>query len=98
VPVAHKTGGLRDTVIDFNPFTAPPVGTGWTFERFEAGGLTHAAGLALSTLTKHPEDFEGIQRRGMERDSSWNNAAKEYEQVRGGGGAAAGRKSGWQAG
>jgi glycogen synthase len=41
----------------------------------------HAAGLALSTLRKHPEDFEGIQARGMVRDSSWNAAAKTYEQV-----------------
>lgn len=81
VPVAHKTGGLRDTVIDFDPFTQPPVGTGWTFENFESGGLMHATGLALSTLRKHPEDFEGLQRRGMERDSSWNGAAKTYEQV-----------------
>ncbi|KAI8464053.1 MAG: hypothetical protein J3K34DRAFT_441759 [Monoraphidium minutum] len=81
VPVAHKTGGLGDTVIDFDPFKKPPVGTGWTFSNFETGGLMHAAGLALSTMKKHPEDFEGIQRRGMERDSSWNASAREYEQI-----------------
>ncbi|GBF98815.1 soluble starch synthase chloroplastic [Raphidocelis subcapitata] len=81
VPVAHKTGGLRDTVIDFDPFAQPPVGTGWTFSNFEAGGLMHAIGTALTTLKKHPGDFEGIQRRGMARDSSWNGAAREYEQV-----------------
>ena len=28
-PVAHKTGGLRDTVIDFNPWEKK--GTGWTY-------------------------------------------------------------------
>jgi starch synthase len=28
-PVAHKTGGLRDTVIDFNPWENK--GTGWTY-------------------------------------------------------------------
>lgn len=81
VPVAHKTGGLRDTVVDFNPFTSPAVGTGWTFTAFEAGALIHTAGLALTTLKKHPEDFRGIQLRGMQRDSSWNGAAKTYEQV-----------------
>jgi starch synthase len=57
------------------------VGTGWTFSNFDAGGLMHATGLALSTLRKHPEDFQGIQRRGMERDSSWNCAAKKYEDI-----------------
>ena len=29
VPVAHKTGGLRDTVIEYNP--EDKTGTGWTF-------------------------------------------------------------------
>lgn len=81
VPVAHKTGGLRDTVIDFDPFAQPPVGTGWTFSNFESGGLMHAIGTALTTMKKHPGDFEGIQRRGMARDSSWNGAARDYEEV-----------------
>jgi starch synthase len=80
-PVAHRTGGLRDTVIDFDPFASPPAGTGWTFDRFEAGALVHAAGLALATLRKHPEDFAALQRRGMARDSSWGGAAREYERV-----------------
>lgn len=72
-------GGLRDTVLDFNPETQ--TGTGWTFAHCDAAGLMHATGLALHTLREHKEDFEGIQRRGMERDSSWDGAAQQYEQV-----------------
>ena len=41
----------------------------------------HATGMALSTLRNHPEDFAGVQRRGMERDSSWNGAARKYEEI-----------------
>jgi starch synthase len=41
----------------------------------------HATGLALQTLREYPADFEGIQRRGMQRDSSWNGAAEQYEQI-----------------
>lgn len=41
----------------------------------------HAAGLAISTYRKHPRDFEGLQRRGMARDSSWDGAARTYEEV-----------------
>lgn len=73
------SGGLRDTVIDFNP--EAQEGTGWTFKDCDASGLMHATGLALHTLRDYPEDFEGIQRRGMERDSSWNGAAEQYEQI-----------------
>uniref|UniRef100_A0A383VM81 starch synthase n=2 Tax=Tetradesmus obliquus TaxID=3088 RepID=A0A383VM81_TETOB len=79
VPVAHATGGLRDTVLDFNPESQ--TGTGWTFSSCDASGLMHATGLALATLRDYPNDFEGIQRRGMQRDSSWNGAAEQYEQI-----------------
>jgi starch synthase len=72
-------GGLRDTVLDFNPETQ--TGTGWTFSHCDASGLMHATGLALHTLREYPADFEGIQRRGMQRDSSWNGAAEQYEQI-----------------
>jgi glycogen synthase len=34
VPVAHKTGGLKDTVIDFDPWTQ--TGTGWTYTTCDA--------------------------------------------------------------
>lgn len=35
VPVAHKTGGLKDTVIDFNPWKNE--GTGWTYTSCDQG-------------------------------------------------------------
>jgi starch synthase len=79
VPVAHATGGLKDTVLDFHPETQ--TGTGWTYDYCDAAGLMHAMGLALHTLRNHPQDFEGLQRRGMDRDSSWNGAAEQYEQI-----------------
>jgi starch synthase len=66
-------------VLDFNPETQ--TGTGWTFSSCDASGLMHATGLALHTLREYPADFEGIQRRGMQRDSSWNGAAEQYEQI-----------------
>ncbi|CAL8470831.1 g10373 [Coccomyxa elongata] len=49
VPVAHATGGLRDTVIPFNPWDG--TGTG------------------------------ALQQRGMERNSTWDKAAAEYETI-----------------
>lgn len=77
--ISISAGGLRDTVLDFNPESQ--TGTGWTFSSCDASGLMHATGLALATLRDYPNDFEGIQRRGMQRDSSWNGAAEQYEQI-----------------
>jgi starch synthase len=82
VPIAHKTGGLADTVVDFDPFAeGGPKGTGWTFSPCDAGGLISACSNALTTYRDHPKEFEAIALRGMARDSSWEQAATAYEQV-----------------
>jgi starch synthase len=45
-----------------------------------AQGLKWAIYTALKTFYEHPECFQAMQRRGMERDSSWDLAAQQYEQ------------------
>lgn len=81
--VAHATGGLRDTVIDVNycKSVGSTEGTGWTFDNADVGGLIHGLGCALWTFTHEPEEFYQIQQQGMARDSSWNTAAIQYEEV-----------------
>jgi len=79
VPVVHAVGGLRDTVRNFDPFEN--TGTGWTFERAEAHAFRHALGNALYTYREHRQSFEGLQKRGMEQDLSWEHAAELYEEV-----------------
>ena len=81
VPVAHATGGLRDTVLCYDP--ADEAGsTGWTFgPGCTADGLKTALTHALSTYTEYPAAFAGLQARGMARDSTWDGAAANYEQV-----------------
>jgi starch synthase len=78
-PESAAAGGLKDTVLDFNP--EDQSGTGWTFQHCDVQGLMHAIGLALFTLQNHPEDFQALQQRGMSRDSSWEMAASQYEQL-----------------
>jgi starch synthase len=82
VPIAHKTGGLADTVVDFDPFAEGGAkGTGWTFSPCDASGLISATGHALQTYREHRDEFDAIALRGMARDSSWEQAATQYEQV-----------------
>ena len=40
-----------------------------------------ALGHAITTLKHHRDDFRALQKRGMERNSSWDLAAQQYEQV-----------------
>ena len=79
VPIVHAVGGLRDTVTPFNPYENS--GTGWTFERADAGAFQRAMGDAMYTFRDHKESFKGVMLRGMEQDLSWEHAAEQYEDV-----------------
>ncbi|KAK7273393.1 hypothetical protein RIF29_14442 [Crotalaria pallida] len=79
VPVVHAVGGLRDTVQPFDPFNES--GLGWTFDRADASKLIHALGNCLLTYREYKKSWDGLQRRGMAQDLSWDNAAQQYEEV-----------------
>nr|GMC73527.1 granule-bound starch synthase 2, chloroplastic/amyloplastic [Ipomoea batatas] len=79
IPVVHAVGGLRDTVQPFDPFNE--TGLGWTFNRAEAGQLIHALGNCLLTYRQYKTSWEGLQKRGMMQDLSWDHAAQNYEEV-----------------
>ncbi|XVF14276.1 hypothetical protein REPUB_Repub09cG0044800 [Reevesia pubescens] len=79
IPVVHAVGGLRDTVQPFNPFEES--GLGWTFDSADANKLIHALGNCLLTYRQYKLSWEGLQRRGMMKDLSWDNAAQKYEEV-----------------
>nr|ACY56176.1 soluble starch synthase II-1 [Oryza sativa Indica Group]ACY56177.1 soluble starch synthase II-1 [Oryza sativa Indica Group]ACY56178.1 soluble starch synthase II-1 [Oryza sativa Indica Group]ACY56180.1 soluble starch synthase II-1 [Oryza sativa Indica Group]ACY56181.1 soluble starch synthase II-1 [Oryza sativa Indica Group] len=79
VPVVHAVGGLRDTVEHYNPYEES--GIGWTFEKAEANRLIDALGHCLNTYRNYRTSWEGLQKRGMMQDLSWDNAAKLYEEV-----------------
>lgn len=79
IPVVHSVGGLRDTVIPFDPFNES--GLGWTFDSAEANKLINALGNCLLTYRQYKKSWEGLQRRGMTQDLSWDHAAEKYEEV-----------------
>ena len=55
VPVTHRTGGLKDTVIDYDPWQNK--GTGWTYTEcnagVSAGGLAGGGGRAGAVELMH---------------------------------------------
>lgn len=79
IPVVHAVGGLRDTVKAFDPFSN--TGTGWTFDKADPSAMIHALGNAIWTYREFKDSWKGIQKRGMSQDLSWDNAAKQYEEV-----------------
>lgn len=79
LPVVHATGGLADTVHNFDPWRNR--GNGWAFEEFTADAFAEAVGWAVQTFVRHPETFRSIQERAMQEDHSWGRAAAMYERV-----------------
>lgn len=75
VPVVRATGGLDDTVQQFDPATG--AGTGFKFGPYEAGALLEKIREALYFYTR-PDDWQKLQRNGMLVDNSWTAAAKRY--------------------
>jgi starch synthase len=76
VPVARRTGGLADTIVD----AGDPGGTGFLFDDFHPGALADAIDRALSVYA-HPARWTEIQRRGMTRDFSWSRSAPRYVEL-----------------
>lgn len=78
VPIARKTGGLADTVIDTLPETLRnKTATGFVFNEATAGTLMETIKRAL-IIYSQPETWKQLQTSGMQKDYSWNKSAKEY--------------------
>ncbi len=75
-PIVHATGGLFETVQDFD--AAALTGTGFTFTPYDAEALVGAVKRALDVYHR-PHAWERIVRRAMAEDWSWERTAGAYE-------------------
>jgi starch synthase len=80
VPVVRSTGGLADTVADYQPATRR--GTGFVFRDYDQVALTLAIGRALGAY-RDPERWREIQLQGMKQDLSWKRSAEKYSDAYG---------------
>ena len=78
VPVVRATGGLDDTVGQFD--RARGTGTGFKFGRYEARAMIESLYEALYCYAE-PEVWRRIQLNGMREDNSWQNAARRYVEL-----------------
>jgi starch synthase len=75
VPIVRATGGLDDTVHEFDP--ASGTGTGFKFQPYTGGAFLEKIREALYFYDR-PETWQHIQRNGMLVDNSWSAAARRY--------------------
>jgi starch synthase len=76
VPIVRRTGGLADSVAQFDPSTGE--GTGIVFNDFDAGGVRWALETALDAYAQ-PAWWRRMVHNGMAQDFSWRRQVGDYE-------------------
>jgi starch synthase len=78
VPVVRATGGLDDTIQEWDPEDG--TGTGFKFAGFNPLDLLAEIDRALEAF-KDKASWQRLMRNGMAKDYSWSAPAKEYVKV-----------------
>lgn len=77
-PVVRATGGLADTVREFDPVSRE--GNGFVFQAFAPDDMVMALRRALSVRAE-PALWRALQRNGMGQDFSWRTSADGYDRL-----------------
>jgi starch synthase len=78
VPVVRATGGLDDTVQNFD--TGTKQGTGFKFEEYNGPALLDCVRRAIATY-RDADTWHILQANGMAKDFSWKLSAASYVTV-----------------
>ena len=76
LPVAHRTGGLADTIIDITEH--PDTGTGFLMENLSSEAIIDAVNRAVRYYTDEKDEMAKAIKRAMTTDLSWDKSAGEY--------------------
>ncbi len=78
IPIVRKTGGLADSVEDYNPDKA--TGSGFVFEKYDSSSLMIAFIRAFENF-RDKKKWKELMKRAMQKDFSWDNSAKKYSEL-----------------
>jgi starch synthase len=76
LPIVRATGGLDDTVEQYDEVTG--AGTGFKFFEASPNAIYYAVGWAVSTYFDRPEHMQKMIRAAMAQDFSWERSTAEY--------------------
>jgi len=78
-PIVRATGGLEDSVENFNEATL--TGTGFKFWNHSATALFDTVGWAVYTYFNNPEGLAALRQNGMAQRFTWEDAAVKYDRL-----------------
>ena len=75
----RRTGGLADTVQNYNQETGE--GTGFVFDQLTPNAIYNTIGWATWAYYNRKDDIKKMQQRGMKQSFGWDIAANSYLDV-----------------
>lgn len=79
IPIVRATGGLADTVVEYNLDSG--AGNGFSFAEYAPEPFMEAINRGLNLYWHQREDWNNLVQRVLQIDNSWNKAAVEYMEV-----------------
>ncbi|MBO0440190.1 glycogen synthase GlgA [Candidatus Enterococcus ikei] len=76
LPIVHEVGGLKDTVIPFDPITKS--GTGFGFSEFSSYYLMYSILVATDLYRDDQQTWQQLIQMAMKKDFSWKKSAQVY--------------------
>ena len=76
IPIVRNTGGLADTVENFNEETGS--GTGFMFDDLTPQAIYNTVGWAVWAYYNRKPHIDAMRIRGMKQDFSWDRSAEKY--------------------
>lgn len=75
IPVARRTGGLADTIVDYDPLKG--AGTGFLFDEYRPAALLECMQRAIRVYAE-PGRWKALVPQAMQQDFSWARSAAAY--------------------
>lgn len=79
LPIVRRTGGLADTVENYNERTGE--GTGFMFDQLTPRAVYDTVGWAIWAYYNKKDHIKKMQQAGMKKTFTWDDAAKKYIDV-----------------
>jgi starch synthase len=79
LPIVRNTGGLSDTVENFNQEKG--TGTGFMFDDLTPSSIYNTVGWACWAWFNRRPQIEAMRKAGMRMDFSWEKSAKKYVEM-----------------
>jgi starch synthase len=78
IPIVRSTGGLDDTIVNYDPVTGK--GNGFKFTHYNAQEFLNQIKVAIGFYSQ-PEHWKQLLRNAMAEDFSWQRSAGSYFQL-----------------